>query len=142
MTSVSIIVGVLLVLLIAAVVWRFFALRSKGYPVLLRPLPAEDGRNWRHGVLVYAETSAKLYKLRSLRPESDLVLTRLGTDIIDRRELIDRERNIIEDDCHIVIIRHRGKNYELAVDQQGDTALVAWLESAPSARRVRTSRPR
>ncbi|RAV34306.1 DUF2550 domain-containing protein [Corynebacterium heidelbergense] len=124
--------------LFAAVAWRFFTLRSGSYPVLVRRLPANDGRHWRHGVLVYSETVARLYKLRSLRPESDVVLTRYGTTIVGRRELTDRERQFMEPNVHIVHVRLRSQEYEIAVDRQGDTALVSWLESAPSERRVRS----
>ena len=141
MTTVLWVLGCVLLLLLAAVIlWRFFYLRSQGYPVLLRSLPAEEARHWRHGVLVYSRTSARMYKLRSLRPESDLVLTRLGTTVVSRRDITDKERQIIEDYCHVMRISHRGKEYEIAIDEQGDNAFVSWLESAPSERWVRTTK--
>ncbi|QFQ02698.1 hypothetical protein CUROG_06710 [Corynebacterium urogenitale] len=129
----------MLVLACLGALWRFTALRSKGYPVVIRSLPNEDARHWRHGVLVYSGTSAKFYKLRSIRPESDLSFTRLGTEIISRREITQRERNCLESDLHVIEVEHRQKRWELALDSQGDTALVAWLESGPSARRDRYS---
>lgn len=115
--------------------WRFFTLRSRGCPVVIRSLPNPDGRHWRHGVLIYSDRSARLYKLRSLRLDSDVVLTRLGLSIDGRRQMTAREAHVLEPDLHIVQLDHRGKKWEMAVDSSGDTALVAWLESAPSARR-------
>lgn len=139
MEFITITVCVLLMLACAGAMWRFFTLRSKGYPVVMRPLPNQDGRHWRHGVLVYHPTSAKFYKLRSILPESNLTLTRLGTEVLQRREVTKRERNFLEDYLHVVRVSHRGQEWEIAVDSAGDTALVAWLESSPSARRDRNS---
>ncbi|SNV80120.1 DUF2550 domain-containing protein [Corynebacterium urealyticum] len=141
MTTILVLLGIVLFLLLVGVLlWRFFYLRSEGYPVLLRALPAEEARHWRHGVLVYSRTSARLYKLRSLRPGSDLVLTRLATTVESRRDIVDRERPFIEGYCHVMKISHRGEEYEIAIDDQGDNAFVSWLESAPSERWVRTTR--
>lgn len=119
-----------------AVVWRFFTLRSQGYPVVVRRLPNSDGRHWRHGILKYSGHSARFYKLRSLRPASDVVLTRLGTAIVSRREITPRESAFLEDNVHVVEVVHRKTHWEIALDSAGDTALVAWLESAPSERRI------
>lgn len=128
------------VLCFAAGLWRFMTLRKQGYPVVFRPLPNADGRNWRHGVLVYSGTCARFFKLRSLRPESDLALGRHDTEIIDRRPVALSEAHILEDDLHILRLKHKGREWELAVDSRGDTAMVSWLESAPSSRRVRVTR--
>ncbi|KGM18734.1 MULTISPECIES: DUF2550 domain-containing protein [Corynebacterium] len=125
---------------LAACLWRFFTLRSKGYPVVVRRLPSEDGRHWRHGVLVFNGISVKFYKLRSIKPDSNLVLTRLATDVVGRREITDRERVIMEPNMHVLELRHGSKErWEVALDSEGDTAMVSWLESAPSARRDRHS---
>lgn len=133
-----IILAVVLIACLAAL-WRFMTLRSQGYPVVVRSLPNQDGKHWRHGVLLYAETSARFFQLRSVSPQCDLTLTRLGTEIIGRREITQFERKFLESTLHVVEIAHRGKHYEIAVDSQGDTALVAWLESGPSERRDRNS---
>ncbi|QNH96275.1 DUF2550 domain-containing protein [Corynebacterium anserum] len=137
-TLMFILVAIVLIACCAAL-WRFLNLRSQGYPVVVRSLPNQDGRHWRHGVLLYAGTSARFYQLRSLRPQCDLRFTRLGTEIIGRREISHFERKFLEANLHAVEIAHRGKRYEMALDAQGDTALVAWLESGPSARRDRNS---
>lgn len=142
MNAVSVVLAVLgiaLAVACACCLWRFLTLRSKGYPVVMRPLPNGDGRHWRHGVLVYSATAAKFYKLRSILPESNLTLTRLGTSVQDRRRMTPREKQFLETDLHIVRVLHRAQEWEIALDAAGDTALVAWLESGPSARRDRNS---
>lgn len=135
MDIILIIILAMVVLVCALGAWRFFTLRTKGYPVVMRPAGSKDGRHWRHGVLVYGSTSAKFYKLRSIRPESNVTLTRLGTEIVDRREIQGREARFLEGNVHVVVVRHRAREWEMAVDSSGDTALVAWLESGPSERR-------
>lgn len=116
---------------------RFLTLRSRGIPVVVRSLPNPDGRHWRHGVLVYGAMNARVFKLRSLRPEPDISLSRQGTSITGRREITDKESNFLEDDLHVMCLEDDGDRLEVAIDDAGDTALVAWLESAPSSRMVR-----
>ena len=118
-------------------VWRFATVRSRGIPVVIRSLPNPAARHWRHGVLMSSGTCAKVFKLRSLRPESDISLTRLGTVITSRRPVSAEERHFLEADLHVVRIAHRGREFEVALDDRGDTALVSWLESGPSVRQER-----
>lgn len=139
MTVVWFILAAIVAAVVLAIAWRFLTLRAQGFPVLVRALPNDDGRHWRHGVLIYSGISAKFFKVRSLRPDCDLTLTRLGTEILSRREPTQRESFVLEPGVHVVVISHHGRQWELAVDESGDTALVAWLESAPSARRDRSS---
>ena len=136
---------VMAALVCALGMWRFFTLRTKGFPVVVRPASSKDGRHWRHGVLVYSGTAAKFYKLRSVRPVCNLYFTRLGTEILGRREITPREAGMLDKNTHVVRIAHRAQEWEIAVNSSGDTALVAWLESGPSARRASHSafnRPR
>lgn len=125
---------------------RFIALRSRGIPVVVRSMPNPEGRHWRHGVLVYGGMHARVFKLRSLRPESDISLSRQGTSIVSRREISGREAHFLEPELHVLALQDnrdvdsagpRGACWEVALDDAGDTALVAWLESAPSSRMVR-----
>ena len=116
---------------------RFLLLRSRGIPVVIRSLPNPDGRHWRHGVLVSGSRTALVYKLRSLRPESDIVLSRQGTEITERRKITERESQFLETELHVLGLRSEGQTWEVALDDAGDTALVSWLESAPSERMVR-----
>lgn len=117
---------------------RFLTLRSRGIPVVVRSVPNPDGRHWRHGVLVYGGMQARVFKLRSLRPESDISLSRQGTEITGRREITGREATFLEDELHVLSLSDGEARWEVALDDAGDTALVAWLESAPSTRMVRS----
>lgn len=114
---------------------RFLTLRSRGIPVVVRSVPNPEGRHWRHGVLVYGGLQAKVYKLRSLRPESDLSFSRQSTEISGRRPISSLEASFLEDDLHVLSLTDGPADWEVALDDAGDTALVAWLESAPSARK-------
>ena len=68
------------------------------------------------------------------------MLTRLATEIVGRREITEKERAFMEPNMHVIELCHRQKErWEVALDSQGDTAMVSWLESAPSARRDRNS---
>lgn len=116
---------------------RFLTLRSRGIPVVVRSVPNPDGRHWRHGVLVYGGMHARVFKLRSLRPEPDISLSRQRTSITGRRDATARETAFLEDDLHVLCLTDGGVRWEVALDDAGDTALVAWLESAPSTRMVR-----
>jgi len=118
---------------------RFLTLRSRGIPVVVRSVPNPEARHWRHGILVYGGMHARVFKLRSLRPESDISLSRQGTAITGRREITPREAHFLESELHVLSISDNGATWEVALDDAGDTALVAWLESAPSTRMVRPS---
>lgn len=132
------VVGALVVVCAAIAMWRFAKLRSKGTPVIIRPIPAEDGAAWRHGVMTYSDGSALVYKLRSLRPGADLDFTRNDVVIDSRREPTAIEAGFFDDGLHIVCFTVAGQGaWELAVDDSGDTALVAWVESSPSVRQTR-----
>ena len=121
----------------ALAMWRFTKLRSKGTPVIIRPIPAEDGAAWRHGVMKYTDGTAFVYKLRSLRPGADLSFPRNDVEILSRREPTGVEAGFFDDGLHVVVfsVADQGE-WELAVDDSGDTALVAWVESSPSARQT------
>lgn len=123
----------------ALAMWRFAKLRSKGTPVIIRPIPAQDGAAWRHGVMKYNEGTALVYKLRSLRPGADLSFPRNDVEILSRREPTDVEAGFFDTELHVVVLSVTGQGeWELSVDDSGDTALVAWVESSPSARQTRT----
>lgn len=137
MSIVWTLIAVLCVLAVIAAAWRFFALRSRGTAVVVRPLPSRDARQWRHGVLLYNEAEAQLFKLLSLAPWPDFLMERHNTEIINRRPVNDKEQGMLEADLRILEMRSGNQTFEVAVDAGGDTALVAWIESGPSPRRVR-----
>ncbi|MFC3848593.1 DUF2550 domain-containing protein [Corynebacterium hansenii] len=122
----------------ALALWRFAKLRSKGTPVIIRPIPAQDGGAWRHGVFKYTDCTAFVYKLRSLRPGADLSFPRSDVEILSRREPTTIEAGFFDRGLHVVVFSVAGQGeWELAVDDSGDTALVAWVESSPSVRQTR-----
>lgn len=126
-------------LMIAAA--RFLTLRSRGIPVVIRSLPNPDGRHWRHGILVYGASTARVFKVRSIRSEPDIQLSRQRTEIAGRRSIDTIEASFLEPDLHVLNLVDAEATWEVALDDAGDTALVSWLESAPSERMVRpTSR--
>nr|WP_255549370.1 DUF2550 domain-containing protein [Corynebacterium sp. TAE3-ERU12] len=119
--------------------WRFSHLRSSGLPVAIRPMPTKtDGSGWRHGVAVCSDSVAKMYKLRSLRPGADITIARHGVDLVSRRDPSEVEAGFFDQDTRVLhIVEDNGREWELAVDISGDTALVSWIESSPSMRQTR-----
>jgi len=138
MSMMLMIIGAMLIVGGALALWRFASLHAKGTPVIARRLPAGDGSHWRHGVMVYSESTLKMYKLRSLRPGCDAEFARHDVTIVDRRNPTDIEAGFFAPGLRVVRIKS-GKNteWEFAVDSSSDTALVAWVESKPSSRQTR-----
>lgn len=137
----TIVVTVVVIALVCAVLiagGRFLTLRSRGIPVVVRPLPSPEGRHWRHGVLVYGGMGARVFQVRSLRPLPDMEIHRQGTEIAGRRRITEWESQFLELELHVLEVTDGGRRFEVALDEAGDTALVAWLESAPSTRQVRS----
>lgn len=135
------VIGVLLVIGGFLALWRFTSFRSKGTPIIIRPLPAADGAAWRHGVIKYTDELINVYKLRSIRPGADVRLPRNDVEIVSRREPTEVEAGFFDPGLHVVACTVEGMgDWEVAVDASGDTALVAWVESSPS-RRTRRALP-
>lgn len=135
---VALMVIVLVALAVAALI-RFRLVRSRGLPVAMRPLAnVGDGHGWRHGVLVFSNDCAEMYKLRSLRPSADLIIDRRSASVTSRRDPTWVEAGFFDPGTHVIgIADEGGEAWEFAVDSGGDTALVAWIESSPSARQTR-----
>lgn len=132
------VVGVLMIIGGLLALWRFASFRAKGSPVIIRPVPAEDGAAWRHGVTKYTDAMVNVYKLRSLRPGADVRFPRNDVEIVSRREPTEVEAGFFDRGLHVVGLEVEGQgNWEIAVDEAGDTALVAWVESSPSRRATR-----
>lgn len=132
-------VVVLLVLLVAVAAARRFArLRNLGTRALVRSLPADDGRHWRHGIMRYRAEGLEFFKLRSVGVGADIILDRSKTKLLKKREPTAVEESIFPDDCKVIVIDHAGSQFELALDNRGEMAFTAWLESAPSRRLERS----
>ena len=132
----GIVVGIIcLILLIAA--WRFFVVRSQGFPILMRQLPSESSLDWRHGRVRFEGDILKCYKLRSLLPKADLVLDRRNTEFEGHRRPAEDDADIVSTTDVVVEINHSGRALEFAVSPGMAKAFIAWVESAPSQRQER-----
>ncbi|AKK02893.1 DUF2550 domain-containing protein [Corynebacterium epidermidicanis] len=127
------------VLVVGLALWRFLTQRARGTQVIVRRLPANDGRAWRHGIIRYRGDVVECFKLRSLSPSPDIVLRRDEIVLSSRRKMTTIEQKFMEPDTKIVVIKtHRG-TCEWAMDPHAEMALLAWLESAPTQPIVRMS---
>ena len=128
----------LAVVVLGLAAWRFIALRPTGTTVALRSLPADGDHGWRHGKLVYDGEDLTYYKLRSLSPGADVVFERRSLDFVKTRRAVDGETDFLAQDVIIVEASQAGTHYEFGVDRNGAMALIAWIESAPDRRQVRS----
>lgn len=125
------------VLFIAAAVWRFLVVRNNGTQVLMRRLPANGTHGWRHGVLMYSGEAMRFYKLRSLSFGPDLDLTRNAITITGRRYATESEQDFMPSVEVVVLFAVDGVDYEFATERPAAMALISWVESAPDKRHVR-----
>lgn len=130
---------VLLVLVVvcAAVIWRFTMFRNSGAQCLLRTLPAEGAHGWRHGVLRYMGEEARFYKLRSLSFKYDLSWDRRTVMFNGFRELSALEADFMPGIAGVLQLSGPAGEFEIAAARHAEMALVSWVESAPDLRAQR-----
>jgi hypothetical protein len=132
---------VVLLLAVAALMYRLWKLRQGGTAAILRDIPAVGGHGWRHGVIRYRGGEAGFYRLSSLRLWPDRRLSRRGIEIVSRRAPRDDEYDIMTAETAILELRdafqERRRGYEVALDRGALTAFMSWLESRPSPRTQR-----
>jgi hypothetical protein len=130
-----------LLLAVAALMYRLWKLRQGGTAAILRDIPAVGGQGWRHGVIRYRGGEAGFYRLSSVRLWPDRRLTRRGIDIVSRRAPREDEFDIMTAEIAVLEIRDTGddrrRGYEIALDRGALTAFLSWLESRPSPRSQR-----
>src|SRR5689334_9341326 len=130
-------IGVLL-LAVAALMYRLWKLRQGGTAAILRDIPAVGGQGWHHGVIRYRGGEAGFYRLSSVRLWPDRRLTRCGIEIVSRRAPRDNELDIMTAETAVLELRDSGEDrrraYEVALDRGALTAFLSWLESRPSPR--------
>jgi hypothetical protein len=130
-----------LLLAVAALMYRLWKLRQGGTAAILRDIPAVGGHGWRHGVIRYRGGEAGFYRLSSLRLWPDRRLSRRGIEIVSRRAPRDDEYDIMTAETAILELRDAGdqrrRGYEVALDRGALTAFMSWLESRPSPRAQR-----
>lgn len=119
-----------LVSVVAALSYRFVAVRGHATPVLAR---RPDGE-WRYGAMRYAAGEAMFYRLVSIRPGADLRIQRRTITLGDRRSPSGAELDLAEQGEIIVPMRgldRRGGTVEmeLCLDAQALTALLSWVEA-------------
>lgn len=137
MSFVQWILVAIVVVIVALAAWRFFFVRSAGTSVVMRLLPAEDGRHWRHGTIVYKGDVLHFFKLRSLGPMADAALNRQNISLTGRRDATDCEAHVLEPGNGIVTFEVGGRKWEMSADLRTEMAFTAWVEAAPDLRQER-----
>lgn len=122
--------------------YRINQLRGSGTSALLRELPADDGRAWRHGVVRYDDNAVEYFRLRSLRPGPQRLVLRQAVVTRGRRNPTPAEVDVLGDGMVVLELADRGGAFELALDSGAVTAFQSWLESRPSQRAERSHRER
>ena len=130
LVAVAVAVGVL-------VVFRLQLLRRGGTPVVVRFLPAADGRGWRHAVLRYGESSLELYRIVSVRPGPDRRVSRRRLVVADRRRAHPAERESVPPGSTVLRLDDGRGETEVALSGGELTAFLSWLESSPPRRQAR-----
>ncbi|SQG64501.1 putative secreted protein [Corynebacterium renale] len=137
MSFVQWILVAIIVIVAALAAWRFFFVRSAGTSVVMRMLPADDGRHWRHGTIVYKGDVLHFFKLRSLGPLADAAFNRQNISLTGRRHATDREASVLEPVNGIVSFTVGDVEWELSADLRTEMAFTAWVEAAPDVRQQR-----
>lgn len=112
--------------------WRFVKLRAQGTQVLIRRMPANSARGWRHGVIRYRGELIDFFMLRSINPTPDVTFARHGFVLKGRREATSVEQKFMESQLRILEVETNRGVFEWAVGPHTEMALLAWVESAPT----------
>jgi hypothetical protein len=138
--AIMVVLIAVLLLALAALMYRLWKLRQGGTAAILRDIPAIGGQGWHHGVIRYRGEDAGFYRLSSVRLWPDRRLSRRGIDIVSRRAPRDDEFDIMTAEIAVLELRDTGpdrRGYEVALDRGALTAFLSWLESRPSPRTQR-----
>lgn len=139
----DVVLGLLAVAVVGGVVVvlrRVQLLRRGGSMVVLRGLPAPEGRGWRHGVLRYDEETLDFYRVSSLRLGPDRRVARRRLTVSDRRRARPAERDTVPPGSTVLLLDDGRGEVELALGGGSLTAFLAWVESSPPSRRDRGRR--
>ncbi|PXW29905.1 DUF2550 domain-containing protein [Nocardia sp. 348MFTsu5.1] len=131
---------VLVVAFALYMLYRINELRGSGTSALLRELPADDGRAWRHGVVRYDDNALEYFRLRRVLPGPQRLVLRQVVTVSGRRSPTACEADFLDDSIVILELADRDGEFELALDSGGVTAFQSWLESRPSQRAQRRYR--
>jgi hypothetical protein len=133
-------VGAVLLLVALALVWfavrRLRALRSGGVHAALRTRLDDTGKGWHLGVGRYQGDEFVWFRVLSLRPGPDRVISRSNLEIADRRDPSGPELYSMPPSSRVVRFRFREAtgDVEIAMSPDALTGFLSWLESAPPGR--------
>ena len=138
--DITVVIGAVLLLAAAVLVWLAFrrlrALRSGGVHAALRTRLDDSGKGWHLGVGRYQGDEFVWFRVLSLRPGPDRVITRSALEIADRRDPSSPELYSMPPSSRVVRFREAGAaaDVEIAMSPDALTGFLSWLESAPPGR--------
>jgi hypothetical protein len=138
--DITVMVGAVLLLVAGVLVWlgvrRLRALRSGGVHAALRTRLDEAGKGWHLGVGRYQGDEFVWFRVLSLRPGPDRVISRSAMEIADRRDPSGPELYSMPPSSHVLRFREgdQGADVEIAMGPDALTGFLSWLESAPPGR--------
>lgn len=133
------VVGAVLLLVAAVLVWlavrRLRALRSGGVHAALRTRLDDSGKGWHLGVGRYQGDEFVWFRVLSLRPGPDRIISRSTLEIADRRDPSGSELYSMPPSSRVLRFRETGvTESEIAMSPDALTGFLSWLESAPPGR--------
>lgn len=137
--DITVMVGAVLLVVAAVLVWlalrRLRALRSGGVHAALRTRLDDTGKGWHLGVGRYQGDEFVWFRVLSLRPGPDRVISRSALEIADRRDPSGPELYSMPPSSRVLRFRETGAaEIELAMSPDALTGFLSWLESAPPGR--------
>ncbi|MFI7678330.1 DUF2550 domain-containing protein [Actinophytocola sp. NPDC049390] len=138
--DITVVVGAVLLLVTVVLVWftvrRLRALRSGGVHAALRTRLDDSGKGWHLGVGRYQGDEFVWFRVLSLRPGPDRVISRSALEIADRRDPSGPELYSMPPSSHVLRFREAGSgaDVEIAMGPDALTGFLSWLESAPPGR--------
>ncbi|GAB1509799.1 DUF2550 domain-containing protein [Actinophytocola sp. KF-1] len=138
--DITVVVGAVLLLVAVVLVWftvrRLRALRSGGVHAALRTRLDDSGKGWHLGVGRYQGDEFVWFRVLSLRPGPDRVISRSALEIADRRDPSGPELYSMPPSSHVLRFREAGSGAEVEIAMGPDalTGFLSWLESAPPGR--------
>jgi hypothetical protein len=138
--DVTVVVGTVLLLVAAVLVWlalrRLRALRSGGVHAALRTRLDDSSKGWHLGVGRYQGDEFVWFRVLSLRPGPDRVISRSALEIADRRDPSSPELYSMPPSSRVVRFHEAGAaaDVEIAMSPDALTGFLSWLESAPPGR--------
>jgi uncharacterized protein DUF2550 len=138
--DITVVVGAVLLLVAVVLVWftirRLRALRSGGVHAAVRTRLDDTGKGWHLGVGRYQGDEFVWFRVLSLRPGPDRVISRSALEIADRRDPSGPELYSMPPSSHVLRFREAGSgaDVEIAMGPDALTGFLSWLESAPPGR--------